>query len=123
LAAPAASAHHSITGRYDVNKRITLEGTVIEFNYTNPHATIQLQVGVAGAGETERWFLQWLNPVGLHRRGYTRDVIRPGDRVTVSGNPARDGSNLLRLLHLQRASDGFEYEATTEEEYLLIPGQ
>jgi hypothetical protein len=123
LIASVAGAHHSIAARFDTNQRIVLEGTVIEFNFTNPHSFIQLDVDSEEQEAPRRWFLQWLNPIYLARRGYTQETVRPGDRVVVSGNPARDGSALLRLLELRRPADGFEYEATVEEQFLLIPGQ
>ncbi len=120
LVAPATLAHHSISAHFDLEARTVVEGVVTEFSFRNPHSLVYVEVPV-DAGTTETWVLQWQNTAVMTRRGYGRDTVQPGDRVIAGGNPARDGSNWLRLLRLQRPADGFEYQASMEEEYLLIP--
>ncbi len=121
LVGTATLAHHSISAHFDLEARTVVEGVVTEFSFRNPHTLIYLEVPTGGEGATETWVLQWQNTAVMTRRGYGRDTVQPGDRVIAGGNPARDGSNWLRLLRLQRPADGFEYQASIEEEYLLIP--
>jgi len=122
LVAPAMFAHHSISAHFDLGQQAVVEGVVTEFSFRNPHALIYLEVEGAGEGEPEMWVLQWQNTAMMTRKGYTPDTVQPGDEIIAAGNPARDGSNWIRLLRLIRPSDGFEYAASIEEEYLLVPG-
>jgi hypothetical protein len=87
VAAPAA-AHHSFA-MFDQQKIMTLDGTVHEFQWTNPHAF--LEVDVAEGGKSTRWSLELNSPNNLKRQGWTRDAVKPGDKVTVRMNPLRDG--------------------------------
>jgi hypothetical protein len=83
-----AMAHHSFA-MFDQQKIMTLDGTVHEFQWTNPHAF--LEVDVPEAGKTTRWSLELNSPNNLKRQGWNRDAVKPGDKVTVRMNPLRDG--------------------------------
>jgi len=107
--AGSASAHHSFPAHYKADGNVTLEGTVSEFLWRNPHSFIHLQVKNE-AGEDEIWALEWHNTVVMQRMGYSPETIKPGDRVIVSGNPARDGTHRIRLVTLERPADGFVIE-------------
>lgn len=99
--ASAAHAHHSFAAFFDSSKTVTLTGKVKEFRFTNPHGTIAIEA----AGEDGRvrlWRAETNAPVVLMRRGWKRDSIKPGDTVTLSGWPSRDGKPYFRL---QRAVD------------------
>ena len=85
-AAPTASAHHSPV-MFDQSKTITLEGTVRQFQWTNPHCYIQLTVG-----GTE-WNLEMGAPVYLQNRGWRPSTLKAGDRVRITANPLRSGAN------------------------------
>ena len=87
FAVPAA-AHHSFA-MFDQQKIMTLDGTVHEFQWTNPHAF--LEVDVPDGGKSTRWSLELNSPNNLKRQGWSRDVVKPGDKVTVRMNPLRDG--------------------------------
>lgn len=89
LAAPAF-AHHSFA-MFDRAKETTLVGTVKEFQWTNPHAWIQVQVPTNG--KVVEWSVEGGSPNGLIRKGWKATVLKPGDKVTVVVNPTRDGSN------------------------------
>jgi hypothetical protein len=82
-------AHHSFAV-FDRGARITLEGVVKEFQWTNPHIFLQLLVPDAQGKEVE-WSIEGASPNMLMRRGWTKDSFRPGEKVTVIGNPLRDG--------------------------------
>jgi len=87
-AAPAA-AHHSFA-MFDQAKTVTLKGKVAEFQWTNPHSWIELDVPKAG-GASEHWSIELNSPNNLTRQGWRRSSLSPGDTVTITINPLRDG--------------------------------
>ena len=104
LALPAgALAHHSFAVFFDPTKTVTIEGTVTQYRFTNPHGTIALDVKGAD-GKIEKWRAETNAPVILARRGWTRDSVKPGDKVTITGWPSRDGRPYIRLSALKDAS-------------------
>jgi DNA/RNA endonuclease YhcR with UshA esterase domain len=108
-ASQQAVAHHSFAGQSDVEKPITLTGTVTKLEWTNPHAFFAIDVkGDNGAVGT--WELELGSPNMLIRYKFTRDTIKIGDNVTVEGFLARDGSNLANAKTI-RFADGRTFEA------------
>jgi hypothetical protein len=95
-AAAAASwpafAHHSFAV-YDRTKTLTLKGTIKNFQWTNPHCVVWVLVQPEGGGEPQEWSIETTSPGVLTRGGWTRNSIKPGDRVAVEFNPLRDGSH------------------------------
>ena len=89
-AAGAAGAHHSFA-MFDQTKTVVLKGIVAEFQWTNPHSFIELDVPEAGGGKPTRWGIELNSPNNLTRQGWKRTSIRPGDAVTVTINPLRNG--------------------------------
>lgn len=98
----AAQAHHSFAAFFDPDKSVTITGTVTEFRFTNPHGMIALDVKKPD-GSIEKWRAETNAPVVLVRRGWTRDVIKPGDVVTIDGWPSRDGRHYMRLRDMKDA--------------------
>ena len=88
LALPA-SAHHSFA-MFDTRQEVTLSGTVREFQWTNPHSWLQLQV--PEGGRTVEYSIELGSPNTMSRKGWRRGTFKPGDKVTVVINPMRDGS-------------------------------
>ena len=88
LAAPG-QAHHS-GAMFDDKVTKTLVGTVREFQWTNPHCFIQLVVKNA-KGQDEEWSLEMTAPVHLQRLGWRRSSLKPGERITVTIHPLRNG--------------------------------
>lgn len=84
LAAPAL-AHHSFA-MFDQRKIMTLDGTVTEFQWTNPHAFIELDVPGKG-----HWSIELNSPNNLKRQGWTRTALKRGDHVSLRMNPLRSG--------------------------------
>jgi hypothetical protein len=89
LGAPAL-AHHSFA-MFDQSKQVTLKGTVKEFQWTNPHAWIEVAVPNAQGG-SDVWGVELNSPNNLIRQGWKRTAMKPGDKVTVIINPLKDGS-------------------------------
>ena len=89
------SAHHSVSGQFDVTKKIVLEGTVVRVDWVNPHIYVHLKVKDA-AGQEAVWRLGTV-PVGMARAaGVTKEDLLAKDQVVkMSTYPARDGTKLL----------------------------
>ena len=83
-------AHNSFA-MFDQSKQLTLKGTVHEFEWTNPHAWIQLDVPNAD-GVKDSWQVELNSPNNLKRQGWKSSSIKPGDQVTLVLNPLKDGS-------------------------------
>jgi Family of unknown function (DUF6152) len=87
-----AYAHHSFAV-YDRSKVLTLNGNVKSFQWTNPHCVIWVLVQPEGGGEPQEWTIETTSPGVLTRGGWTRNSVKPGDRVAVDYFPLRDGSH------------------------------
>jgi hypothetical protein len=83
------AAHHSPV-MFDRSVRKTLVGTVVEFAWMNPHASIQLDVPKDGGG-TDRWGVELGSPNSMVRNGWRSSILKPGDKVTVVVNPLKSG--------------------------------
>jgi hypothetical protein len=95
LATPSPiSAHHA--WQLDRSRVLTLKGTVTSFAFSTPHVQIYFEVK-DDQGNIEKWVAGGASPNRLSRSGWTRDTLKPGDSITVTGYRARDGSNLLRF--------------------------
>lgn len=90
-----ASAHHS-TANFDYTKTVVLNGTVKKFQWTNPHSFIQV-MAPDGKGAIVEWSVEAGSP-GLQRRlGWTPDMVKPGDKVSVVIAPVRSGGPMGTL--------------------------
>jgi hypothetical protein len=87
-----AGAHHS-GAAYDRDKTVTVIGTVNSVEWTSPHAWIKVDAKNE-AGATVTWDFELPSPVTLTRRGWSKTALVPGDKVTVTGAPAREHSNI-----------------------------
>jgi hypothetical protein len=96
LMALPSLAHHSYAA-YDLTHTVTLKGTVEAFQWSNPHSTFTLVLEPETLGEPIKWNIITSSPAILKRFGWTRDSLKPGDRVSVLCNPVTDGSHGGRL--------------------------
>ena len=109
LVATATDAHHSIAGVYDSSQQVTIEGTVTEFRFVNPHPFLIAEVRQAGV--VEAWKLEMDNRYELVDVGMTDKTLKPGDRIIVTGSPIRPPqTHALYIRKLDRPADGFQYE-------------
>jgi len=95
------SAHHSAIG-YDRNADVELMGTVREFQYTNPHSWLFVQV-MDKAGQTVDWGFEAEGPSTLLRAGIKVSLLKPGEKVTVKGHPLKDGRPAALLMSVTKA--------------------
>lgn len=91
-------AHHGTGVAYETDKTITLKGTVTEWIWSNPHCAILFDVTDAD-GQVTHWGAELSNPHQLSLAGFSKDVLKPGDKITVTGNPAKSGAPRINLLN------------------------
>ena len=89
LAAGGASAHHS-TAMFDMQKSVTLNGTIKEFQWTNPHTWIVFEVPNA-AGGTDEYGIEGMSPNYLARTGWDKHSLSTGEKVELTIHPLKDG--------------------------------
>jgi hypothetical protein len=89
LAGGPVAAHHAPV-MFDRASKVSLVGTVVEFAWTNPHASIQLDVPNKDGG-VERWGVEMGSPNSMVRNGWKSTLLKAGDLVTVVVNPLRSG--------------------------------
>jgi hypothetical protein len=103
----AASAHHSFAATYDEARTVQIEGKLVQFLFRNPHSFVHV-IAPDGAGQEQRWAVEWGGTSQLGVQGVTRETLRPGDVVVITGNPGRNPADFrVRMLTLRRNSDGF----------------
>lgn len=107
-AAVPAWAHHSFAAAYDLNRPITVHGTITQVLLRNPHSWFRLQVRDAN-GKVEEWSFEAGTPSGMIRNGYKPDVIKAGAEVTIKGFRARDASQPRGMLRELTTADGQVY--------------
>ena len=86
-----ASAHHSFA-MFDANKEVTLQGQVKEFEWTNPHSWLRVMVMDQKSGKPVMWAFELSSPARLTTMGMHADSVKPGDMVSVTFHPMKDGT-------------------------------
>jgi hypothetical protein len=93
LAVVPALGHHSFATEYDRDKPVTLTGSVTRLEWINPHARFHMDVK-DDKGGVANWEIEMGSPAGLLRLGWTRNSLKYGQVVVVTGFLAKDGTNL-----------------------------
>jgi hypothetical protein len=101
-AALPASAHHSPSA-FDLSAQVSKTGTVEKWTWTNPHSWLYIRVETAD-GSQEIWGFEMGSTGGMIRDGWNAADIKPGDKVTVTGVPGRDGAHVALLKKVQLPS-------------------
>ena len=105
-------AHHSFTATYFDDRKDTVEGDLVQFLFRNPHSFIQIESKNA-KGEVTRWSVEWAAGGQLGRQGVTRETLKSGDHVIITGNPGRNpDDHRLRMVTITRPSDGWKWGGT-----------
>lgn len=109
----AVSAHHSFPAHYFEDQSVTIEGDLVQFDYTNPHAWVHV-MAKDQEGATQRFSAEWGNPTRLGQRGVTKETLKPGDRVIITGSPGRNASeHRIHLKSIVRPADGWKWSGPT----------
>ncbi len=109
LVVPSAFAHHSFSLDYHEDQSTSIEGSVEEFLYRNPHAILKIRV-TDPQGSVVSYAAEWAGAGRLGRIGINPDTLKPGDVVRVTGAPGRIASeNRIHLKHIVRPSDGWNW--------------
>jgi hypothetical protein len=122
LSGLTAEAHHSIAGMYDGGREVRVEGVVTLFEFVNPHPFVTLTVR-DGDGASQAWRLEMDNRRELTAIGMTAETLRTGDRLVVSGSPARREANRLYIRSLERPADGYAYDQVGSRPRLRSAGR
>ena len=99
-------AHHG-EANYDTEKTVSVKGTVMDFQFVNPHVQITIEVK-NDKGETEKWVGEARSPAMLSRYGgWDKSTLKLGDTITMSGHQTKNGTFFMRLEKIVKA-DGKE---------------
>ena len=105
-------AHHS-QSEYDSREKVEVEGTMSKLEWKSPHAWIHVDVTDA-KGEKVTWHFELPSPNTLMRRGWSRDSLKIGDRVKVTGSPARNYPDIAVATSIRDASGKALFTGVTE---------
>jgi hypothetical protein len=110
LGLPGSLFGHHSNAAYDRDHQSEPKGTVVEFKWTNPHIQIIFEVKGSG-GAVQRWIGEGPSPSQMTENGWTKETLKPGDRISVVGNMPRSGSSVVRLrwVTLPNGKDLFAY--------------
>jgi hypothetical protein len=113
VVSPLLAAHHG-WAEFDETAEVTMEATVVAFHFVNPHCVVEFD-RKDQAGQVRRWQAEFASPRELGRKGWTAASLQPGDKVTITGHPAKDIN--VRAVHLTRIrmTDGREIAIETQQ--------
>ena len=110
VCAGTALAHHSFAATYFVDQEISIDGTLTQFMFRNPHSFVKV-MAKDDKGQQQVWSIEWGGGAQLTQEHVTRDTLKNGDHVIVTGNPGRDpNEHRIRLHKIVRTSDGWTWE-------------
>jgi hypothetical protein len=116
IALPAAAdAHHSFAAEFDISKPVTIVGKVTKLEWTNPHAYLFIDVPDPQTGAVTNWEIEMGSPNGLTRLGWTRNLLKAGDGVTVEGYLGRNRPNLANAKSVAMTATGKKLGAASSE--------
>ena len=108
-------AHHSFAATYLEDQTVTIEGELVQFLFRNPHSFVHVVVKDKD-GQMVRYAVEWGGAGQLGGQGVTRETLKPGDVVVISGAPGRNpADHRVRMVSLRRPKDGFGWGAKAGE--------
>jgi len=112
--AAVAYAHHSFAATYFEDQTTTVEGKLVQFLFRNPHSFVHVEAP-DDKGKVQTWAIEWGGGGQLSRDGVSRDTLKPGDHVIVSGNPGRNpADHRIRMRSISRPSDGWKWSGVVQ---------
>jgi len=110
VAAAGVAAHHSFAAEFDINRPVTLKGTVTKIEWTNPHAWVFIDAK-DDKGATANWAVELVGINDLLRLGWGRDRVKTGDVIDVDGYGAKNGTNTLNAAKVSLANGEVVWES------------
>ena len=102
-----AYAHHSFAATYLEDQSVSIEGELVQFLFRNPHSFVHVMVKEKD-GSQVRYAVEWGGAGQLGGQGVTRETLKPGDFVVITGSPGRNpADHRVRMVSLRRPKDGF----------------
>ena len=106
----AAAAHHSFGAVYLESDMIEVDGTIVEFQYKNPHSWVHVRGSErSGLGEERVYSAEWVSTSQLENEGITKTTLKPGDKVRIWGSPSKNPSDYRMHLKRMERSDGWQW--------------
>jgi hypothetical protein len=103
-------AHHSFGAVYLESDSIEVEGTIVEFQYKNPHSWVHVRGAErSGLGEERVYSAEWVSTSQLENEGITKTTLKPGDKVRIWGSPAKNPSDYRMHLKRIERTDGWQW--------------
>jgi len=107
LHAAPIDAHHSFGAAYLEDKTVTIEGQLVQLLFRNPHSFVHVMV-TEKDGAKVRYAVEWGGAGQLGGQGVSRETLKPGDVIVISGSPGRNpAEHRVRMISLRRPKDGF----------------
>jgi hypothetical protein len=111
-----AHSHHSFPAHYFEEQSITVKGELVEFEYKSPHAWVHILVRDEETGQTQRFSAEWANPNRLQQSRITKDTLKAGDLLIISGSPGRNTSERkIHLKAIERPADGWNWRGRASQ--------
>jgi hypothetical protein len=108
-AALPAYGHHAFAAYYLEDQSVAVEGELVEFDYQNPHSWVHIDARDK-SGQMRRVSAEWSNPNRLKGAGITKETLKPGDHLIITGSPSRDSSDYkMHLKRIERPADGWQW--------------
>jgi hypothetical protein len=104
-----AYAHHSFAATYFEDQTVRIEGKLVDFDFRSPHSLVSVEVA-DDHGKVNTWMAEWRSSARLSRDGLSKESLRPGDHVIITGSPWRtSGEHRVHLKIINRPLDGFKW--------------
>ena len=101
--------HHSVSALYDASKSIKIEGKILSFSFRSPHSLLVVEAPDS-QGTMQRWDVAWNAARELAGQNITRESLKAGDKIVVTGNPGRrPEDHIVRMVTFLRPSDGLTW--------------